>query len=220
MAFYENVFIARQDITQAQVDALADQFTQILKDRGGDVTKREYWGLRTMAYRIKKNRKGHYVLLNISAPADAVQEMERNMRLNEDVLRHLTIRVETLEEAPSAMMQRRDERGVRARHRAGDLRRFAGIAAERTADRVDDQAFRLLNDGRRQRIVCQLRRVRSELFDNGGHAGNFQETYGKRNPAHFTEIGRRQLTLHAPRCETSARCRDHRKNSRIRAAAG
>ena len=139
MAFYENVFIARQDITQAQVDALADQFTQILKDRGRDVTKREYWGLRTMAYRIKKNRKGHYVLLNISAPADAVQEMERNMRLNEDVLRHLTIRVETLEEAPSAMMQRRDERGERG-DRWGDRERGGDRWGDRGPRRRDDRA--------------------------------------------------------------------------------
>ena len=130
MAFYENVFIARQDVTQAQVDTLSDQFTQILKDRGGQVTKREYWGLRSLSYRIKKNRKGHYVLFNIDAPADAVQEMERNMRLNEDVLRYLTVRVEAPEEGPSAMMQRRDERGERG-ERWGDRER----GGERWGDR-------------------------------------------------------------------------------------
>ena len=125
MPLYENVFIARQDISPAQVDTLADTFTNILKEGGGDVAKREYWGLRNLAYRMKKNRKGHYVLLNINAPPAAVQEMERNMRLNEDVLRHMTVRVETLEEGPSAMMQRRDERSDRGdrwgdRDRGGD----------------------------------------------------------------------------------------------------
>jgi len=113
MPFYENVFIARQDISPAQVDALADAFTAILKEGGGDVSKREYWGLRNLSYRIKKNRKGHYVLLNIDAPAPAVHEMERNMRLNEDVLRFLTVRVDALDPGPSAMMQRREERGER-----------------------------------------------------------------------------------------------------------
>ena len=115
MPLYENVFIARQDISPAQAEALADTFTGILKERGGDVTKREYWGLRSLTYRMKKNRKGHYILLNIDAPAPAVHEMERNMRLNEDVLRFLTIRVEELEAGPSMMMQRREERADRDR---------------------------------------------------------------------------------------------------------
>src|SRR5262249_41423106 len=105
MPFYENVFIARQDVSSTQVDALADTFTNILTEQGGKVTKKEYWGLRNLAYRIKKNRKGHYVLFNIDAPPAALAEMERNMRLNEDVLRYLTVRVEELEEGPSAMLQ-------------------------------------------------------------------------------------------------------------------
>ena len=113
MPFYESVFIARQDISPAQAEALADTFTGIVKERGGDVTKREYWGLRSISYRIKKNRKGHYILLNLDAPPPAVQEMERNMRLNEDVLRFMTVRVEELEAGPSMMMQRREERGDR-----------------------------------------------------------------------------------------------------------
>jgi small subunit ribosomal protein S6 len=113
MPFYESVFIARQDISPAQAEALADTFTSILKERGGDVTKREYWGLRSISYRIKKNRKGHYILLNVDAPPPAVQEMERNMRLNEDVLRFMTVRVDELEAGPSMMMQRREERGDR-----------------------------------------------------------------------------------------------------------
>jgi small subunit ribosomal protein S6 len=113
MPFYESVFIARQDISPAQAEALADTFTTILKERGGDVTKREYWGLRSISYRIKKNRKGHYILLNVDAPPPAVHEMERNMRLNEDVLRFMTVRVDALEAGPSMMMQRREERGDR-----------------------------------------------------------------------------------------------------------
>jgi small subunit ribosomal protein S6 len=107
MAFYENVFIARQEISAAQVDALADQFTNVLTENGGAVKKKEYWGLKSLAYRIKKNRKGHYVLLNIDAPAAAVHEMERQMRINEDILRFLTVRVDELEEGPSAMLQSR-----------------------------------------------------------------------------------------------------------------
>jgi small subunit ribosomal protein S6 len=113
MPFYENVFIARQDLSTAQVDALADTFTAIVKDKGGDVKKRESWGLRNLAFRIRKNRKGHYVLLNIDAPPAAVQELERTMRFNEDVIRFMTIKVEALEEGPSAVLQRRDDRGER-----------------------------------------------------------------------------------------------------------
>ncbi|MBL8807698.1 MAG: 30S ribosomal protein S6 [Rhodospirillales bacterium] len=110
MAFYENVFIARQDLAQAQVDALADQFTATLKELGGEVKKREYWGLRSLSFRIKKNRKAHYMMLCVDAPAKAIAEIERQMGINEDILRHLTVRVETIDEAPSAMMQKRDER--------------------------------------------------------------------------------------------------------------
>ena len=115
MAFYECVFIARQDITSAQVETLVTQFSEILEQNGGTVASKEFWGLRTLAYRIKKNRKGHYVLLNIDAPTEAVHEMERNMRLNEDVLRYMSVRVDELDPSPSAMMQARgrDDRGPR-----------------------------------------------------------------------------------------------------------
>jgi small subunit ribosomal protein S6 len=122
MPLYETVFIARQDISGPQVDTLADQFTAIVAEQGGEVKKRENWGLRNLAFRIKKNRKGHYVLFNLDAPPAAVAEMERNMRLNEDVLRYITIRVEELEEGPSVMLQNRgrsDERD-RDRERARD----------------------------------------------------------------------------------------------------
>ena len=115
MPLYENVFIARQDISGAQVDALADQFTQLIADHGGEVKKRENWGLRNLAYRMNKNRKGHYVLFNIDAPAPAIAELERTMRINEDVLRYLTIRVDELEEGPSAVMLNRGSREDRPR---------------------------------------------------------------------------------------------------------
>jgi small subunit ribosomal protein S6 len=117
MPFYENVFIARQDISAAQVEALADTFTGIVTAQGGQVTKREYWGLRNLAYRIKKNRKGHYILFNLEAPPPAVNELERNMRINEDVLRYITVRVEALEEGPSAVMQNRGRGDERDRDR-------------------------------------------------------------------------------------------------------
>src|SRR5215475_9242770 len=115
MPLYENVFIARQDISGAQVDALADTFTQLVADNGGEVKKREYWGLRNIAYRMKKNRKGHYVLFNIDAPSAAISELERTMRINEDVLRYLTIRVDELDENPSPVMQSRGSREDRPR---------------------------------------------------------------------------------------------------------
>jgi small subunit ribosomal protein S6 len=129
MPLYETVLIARQDISSTQVDALADNFTTILSENGGQVSKREYWGLRNLTYRIKKNRKGHYVLFNIDAPPAAVSEMERTMRINEDVLRYLTIRVDQHEEGPSAIMQNRgrgDERGGRRGGFGGDRGGFGG----------------------------------------------------------------------------------------------
>ena len=112
MALYEHLLIARQDISAQQVDALATHLKTIVEGEDGKVEKQEYWGLRSLAYRIKKNRKGHYVLFNLDAPPAVVNELERNMRINEDVLRYLTVRVEELEAGPSAMMQsrNRDER--------------------------------------------------------------------------------------------------------------
>ncbi len=124
MSLYENVFIARQDISGAQVDALADTFTQLVADNGGEVKKREYWGLRNLAYRMRKNRKGHYVLLNIDAPPATVAELERTMRINEDVIRYLTIRVDALDEGPSVVMQNRGSRDDRRRG-PGERERFA-----------------------------------------------------------------------------------------------
>ena len=115
MPLYENVFIARQDISSQQVSTMAETFAEIIKSAGGSVPKTEFWGLRNLAYRIKKNRKAHYVLFNIDATGDVVAEMERNMRINEDVLRYMTIRVDELEEGPSAMMRQKAAREERAR---------------------------------------------------------------------------------------------------------
>ena len=115
MALYESVFIARPDISAAQVDGLVETFEKAIAGGGGSIQKKEYWGLRNLAYRIKKNRKGHYMLMNIDAPADAVAEMERQMRINEDVMRHLTLRVEELEEGPSVIVQNKDRGDERPR---------------------------------------------------------------------------------------------------------
>lgn len=110
MAFYETIFIARQDLSAAQVEALAANYTDILKQGKGGVTKTEFCGLRNLAYSIKKNRKGHYVLFNIDAPPPAVKEMERQMRLNEDILRFLSIKLDELDPEPSSLMQSKQSR--------------------------------------------------------------------------------------------------------------
>ena len=116
MPLYETVLIARNDVTQQQVDAVADNIASQLEADGGSVKKREYWGLRTLAYRIKKNRKGHYMLLGLDAKPAFVTEMERQLGLNEDILRFMTIRLEAIDEAPSAILSRKGderERGFR-----------------------------------------------------------------------------------------------------------
>lgn len=108
MALYEHVFLARQDVSAQQVEALVEQFKGILESNGGSVGRVENWGLKSLAYRMNKNRKAHYTLMDIDAPSTAVQEMERQMRISEDILRYITIRVKEHEEGPSAMMQKRD----------------------------------------------------------------------------------------------------------------
>ncbi|MEE9290278.1 MAG: 30S ribosomal protein S6 [Alphaproteobacteria bacterium] len=142
MALYESVFITRQDISSSQAEALVDSFAEIIANSGGSVPKKEYWGLRNLAYRIKKNRKGHYALLNIDAPPAAITEMERNMRLNEDVLRFMTVRVDELDDGPSPVLRSRDERGGRGgrgRRDDGDRpRRDAAPDKEQAADPPDE----------------------------------------------------------------------------------
>jgi small subunit ribosomal protein S6 len=121
MALYEHVYLARQDVTAQQVEALTEQFKGIIEARGGKVAKIEYWGVKSLAYRIKKNRKAHFTLMNIDAPSAAVAEVERLQGLNEDVLRFLTLRVEEHEEGPSAMTRKRED-SERDRDDRGDRR--------------------------------------------------------------------------------------------------
>ena len=116
MALYEHVFPARQDLAQAQVDALAENATKIIEDNGGKVVKTETWGLRSLAYRIAKNRKAHYVMLEIDAPGGVILELERQTQINEDVIRYMTVKVDELEDGPTVMMRKQE----RDRERRGD----------------------------------------------------------------------------------------------------
>ena len=131
MAYYEHVLIARPEISPQQVDALVEDITKTVKELGGAVGKTEYWGLRNLTYRIRKNRKAHMTLLNIDAPAPALAEMERQMRLSEDIIRYLTIRVDELEEGPSAMMRKVDRDRERDDGRPG----AGGPRGDRGGDR-------------------------------------------------------------------------------------
>ena len=137
MALYEHVFLARQDLAQAQVDALAETATKIIEDNKGKVVKTETWGLRSLAYRIAKNRKAHYVMLDIDAPAAALAELERQTGINEDIIRFMTIRVDDHEKGLSAMMRRqerdsrdRGDRGPRGDDR-GDRGGYRGDRGDR-----------------------------------------------------------------------------------------
>ena len=113
MPLYEHVFISRQDLSNVQAEGLSEHFSKILTDNGGKIVDSEYWGLKTMAYKIKKNRKGHYCLLKSDSPAVAVQEMERLMNIHEDILRLMTVKVNKHEEGPSIQMQKRDDKDRR-----------------------------------------------------------------------------------------------------------
>jgi len=145
MPLYETVLIARNDVTQQQVEAVADQVAAQLETDGGTVQKREYWGLRSLSYRIKKNRKGHYMLLGLNAPPASVKEIERQLGLNEDVLRFMTIRVDEIDENPSAILARKSddrERSFRGPKPAG---RFESGRKRGYDDREEFRA-RDLND--------------------------------------------------------------------------
>ncbi len=134
MPLYETVFITRQDLTPAQVETLTGDIETTLKTLGGKVTKTEQWGLRTLAYRINKNKKGHYTLINIDAPAAAIHEMERTMRIHDDVMRYMTVRVDEHEEGPSAILRRAND----------DERPSGGFGdrPNRGGDRGGDRGFR------------------------------------------------------------------------------
>ena len=121
MAQYEHVFLARQDLSQAQVDALAEGVTKIVEENKGQVVRTETWGLKQLAYKIEKNRKAHFVMLNLDAPGDVIAEIERQANINEDIIRYMTIRVDAHEDGPSVMMRKGERRGRRERDdRDGD----------------------------------------------------------------------------------------------------
>ena len=134
MRCYEHTFIARQDLSPQQAQALAETYAGLVAEHGGEVTKNEYWGLRNLAYRMRKNRKGHYLHLNLKADAATIDELERQERLSDDVLRYLTVKVEELEEGPSVLMHARTSREERSR-RHDDGRR--GRDDDRPRDRDD-----------------------------------------------------------------------------------
>jgi len=139
MALYEHVFLARQDLAQAQVDALAENATKIVEELGGKIVKTETWGLRGLAYRIAKNRKAHYVLLEIDGPSAAIVELERQISLNEDVIRYMTVRVDEHEAGPSAMMRRNErDRGGRGERGEGRERGDRGDRGDRGPRRERD----------------------------------------------------------------------------------
>jgi small subunit ribosomal protein S6 len=140
MPLYEHVFLARQDLSPQQVEELATQYKGVVEQMGGTVPKTEYWGVKSLAYRIRKNRKAHFTLFNIDAPPAAIREVERQESINEDVLRYLTVRVDELEEGPSAMMRKADrdrERDEREGRETG-----AGGAGRRRRERDDDRRVR------------------------------------------------------------------------------
>jgi small subunit ribosomal protein S6 len=148
MPLYEHVFMARQDVTAQQVESMIDQYRGVIEQNGGTIAKTEQWGVKSLAYRIRKNRKAHFALFNLDAPPAAVAEMERQMRINEDVLRFMTVRVDAFEDGPSVMMQKRerDERKDRERSRDGDDRGFDRPRREGD-DRGPDRGRRSDGDG-------------------------------------------------------------------------
>lgn len=141
MPLYETVIIARQDISTQQVETLTEQMSGYITDGGGQIAKTEHWGLRNLAYKIKKNRKGHYVLMNIDAPVPAVKEMERNLLLHEDILRYMTLRVEELEEGDSVMLQSRNARATSRRDREdeGEAETTEAAAESATEETVAEE---------------------------------------------------------------------------------
>jgi small subunit ribosomal protein S6 len=142
MPLYEHVFLARQDISQAQVEALAKEYSQVIEEGGGKVGKTEYWGLKTIAFKIKKNRKAHYSLMNIDAPPAAVAEMERRMGLSPDVIRFITVRVEAHETEPSIQMRKSDRDDRRDGDRGGFRGDRGGFRGGFRGDRGGGGGFR------------------------------------------------------------------------------
>ncbi len=144
MSLYEHVFLARQDISQQQVEALTKEFSQLIEELGGKVTKTEYWGLKGLAFKIKKSRKAHYSMFNLDAPPAAVAEMERRMGLSTDIIRFMTIRVDELETEPSAQMRKSDRDDRRDGERGGP---GGGFRGERGGFRGGDRGDRPPREG-------------------------------------------------------------------------
>jgi small subunit ribosomal protein S6 len=169
MQSYEHTLIARQDLSPQQAQALAETYSSVLTEHGAEVTKTEYWGLRNLAYRIKKNRKGHYLHFNLRAPADAITELERQERLSDDVLRYLTVRVDALEEGPSVVMQSRSSREDRSRrgHDDGDRPRRSYDDEERPRRAHDDERPRGTDDERPRRAQEDEERPRRARAKRG-----------------------------------------------------
>ena len=169
MQSYEHTLIARQDLSPQQAQALAETYSSVLTEHGAEVTKTEYWGLRNLAYRIKKNRKGHYLHFNLRAPADAITELERQERLSDDVLRYLTVRVDALEEGPSVVMQSRSSREDRSRrgHDDGDRPRRSHDDEERPRRAHDDERPRGTDDERPRRAQEDEERPRRARAKRG-----------------------------------------------------
>ena len=151
MPLYEHVFLARQDLSAQQVEELTNQFKGVIEQMGGKVPKTEYWGVKSLSFRMRKNRKAHFTLLNVEAAAGVLSEVERQERINEDVLRFMTVRVDELEEGPSAMMRKVDrdrERDERRDDRRGDDRRGDDRRGDRRRDGRgrDDEGIEVAED--------------------------------------------------------------------------
>ena len=171
MQCYEHTLIARQDLSPQQAQALAETYSAVLTEHGAEVTKTEYWGLRNLSYRIKKNRKGHYLHLNVRAPAEAITELERQERLSDDVLRYLTVKVDELEDGPSVVMQSRSSREERTRrpHDDGERPRRAHEDDERPrrAHEDDERPRRTRDDDERPRRARDEGARRAAEADDG-----------------------------------------------------
>src|SRR5262245_61910465 len=186
MQCYEHTLIARQDLSPQQAQTLAETYSGVLTEHGAEVAKTEYWGLRNLAYRIRKNRKGHYLHFNLRAPADAITELERQERLSDDVLRYLTVRVDALEEGPSVVMQSRSSREERSRrHDDGDRPRRAHDDDERPRRAHDDderpraaddeRPRRASDEERPRRARAKREPVADEAGDGAAAAGSGQD---------------------------------------------
>ena len=178
MRCYEHTLIARQDLSPQQAQTLAETYSGVLTEHGGEVTKTEYWGLRSLSYRIRNNRKGHYLHLNVRAPAEAIAELERQERLSDDVLRYLTVKVDALDEGPSILMQSRSSREERARrpHDDEERPRRARDDEERPRRPHDDEERprRARGDEERPRRVRDdsATRGQEETEEGKGNAGD------------------------------------------------